>query len=933
MKRKLLIGLLAASVLGLAACNTNHTHSFSSEWSSDDNIHWHACECDTNVLDSVAAHVDSNKDEKCDVCGHAVPNNEHEHSFKTEWSSNDSIHWHACECATNVLDSVGAHVDDNNDGVCDVCSYSKEHEHTYATEYSSDANGHWHNSNCGHSVTTEVEAHTANSYGLCSVCGYKVAAFEPENVSTAIDAVVDHASNVYNGNVKYSTCYYSEWNDVQEYNLESATDFAFKDGYFFTQNGTVKTYYYPYGDTALGVLVTPSGAEKVNATAENLNGYEFVLSDFIYGLEEEYAYGSENLVAALYDAAETTSITDVNEEITEVDGVKVYSFSYIAYSALFYDNYYQYASYVNVSFTINEETLAIDTLTANTEFVPSFYTDYETWTTQYNISEEVDEQGNTVYVISDDANFEYAYKYEIKQNVDTSKEESYAPEDVLYSNFDVENIDTLEVVGDTLTVTVGENNTYTIVNPTPETSIPALNSVEVYYNGELASFWETDIISVYDSSLNTFTIKGMVAGTYEIKVVAGNYTKVFTLIVERPVPQTISPSVLDGNGWSYSNTNAVTITLGSNLIVKASVDNEYADDSYELTFAEEYAAASVTDSTLYNGSKELTFTAVGEYVVVIKSIANPDLVVELIVTVEEVKAPTVDITGTYTGDSFTMTINSDNTVSIDYGSFVSNGTLVVSGSNITFTMDMNVYGVSTGVINADGSIAVETTGAGTVVFVKNSSSTPSVNVVGEYECGMTNPMGITNYSYLIIGADGTVSFDFTGYVCSGTYAVDGTAITFALDTNVYGVGDGVVNADGSITVSTSANGDMTFVVMGGTQEPEPEDPIIPGGEASDYETAMTQTWLCSLGANDDYHLTFDVVAGTVKVENHFEGSIFGSSLYSFTYNDVDGLVLTFIENLVGDTDLLSWYFGSLTASFDSSFTVLTLGYYNFTPLV
>ena len=526
MKRKLLVGLIAVSVLGIAACNNAHTHNFSSEWSSDDNIHWHACECATNVLDSVGAHVDDNKDEKCDVCGHAVPNNEHEHSFSSEWSSNESIHWHACECATNVLDSVGVHIDENNDGICDVCTYSQAHEHTFAEAYSFDVNGHWHDASCGHSVTTEVEAHTANSYGLCSVCGYKVSEFKPESVSDAINAVVDNAGNVYNGKVKYSTCYYSEWSDVQEYTVESVTSFSFEDGYFLTQDSNAKTYYYPNGDDALGIMVTPSGAEKVNATVDNLSGYEFALSSFIYGLEEEYAYGSENLVAALYDAAETTSITEVTESVEEVNGVKVYSFSYVAYSALFYDNYYQYASYVNVSFTINEETLAIDTLTVNNEFVPSFYTDYETWTTIYNISEEVDEAGNTTYIIADDAHFEYAYKYEITQNVDISNEESYAPEDVLYSSFDVKNVDTEEVLGESLTVVLGENNTYTIVNSLPETAIPSLNDVKVYYNGTLASFWETDIISVYDSIENTFTIKGMVAGTYEVEIVSGNYTKV-----------------------------------------------------------------------------------------------------------------------------------------------------------------------------------------------------------------------------------------------------------------------------------------------------------------------------------------------------------------------------------------------------------------------
>ncbi len=46
-------------------------HSFGTEWKSDDDNHWNVCAC--GETGNKAAHVDANKDGKCDVCGHNVP--------------------------------------------------------------------------------------------------------------------------------------------------------------------------------------------------------------------------------------------------------------------------------------------------------------------------------------------------------------------------------------------------------------------------------------------------------------------------------------------------------------------------------------------------------------------------------------------------------------------------------------------------------------------------------------------------------------------------------------------------------------------------------------------------------------------------------------------------------------------------------------------
>ena len=77
MKNKLLSAVLAsACILGCALTFTacagegEHTHDYSSEWSSDSTYHWHECSnegCPEKQKDK-AEHSDADEDGKCDEC-------------------------------------------------------------------------------------------------------------------------------------------------------------------------------------------------------------------------------------------------------------------------------------------------------------------------------------------------------------------------------------------------------------------------------------------------------------------------------------------------------------------------------------------------------------------------------------------------------------------------------------------------------------------------------------------------------------------------------------------------------------------------------------------------------------------------------------------------------------------------------------------------
>lgn len=68
-KIKLIAASLLASTLVMSGCGNDHQHTFKEEWSHDDETHWHEATCEhTDVKGSEEAHKDENKDHSCDVC-------------------------------------------------------------------------------------------------------------------------------------------------------------------------------------------------------------------------------------------------------------------------------------------------------------------------------------------------------------------------------------------------------------------------------------------------------------------------------------------------------------------------------------------------------------------------------------------------------------------------------------------------------------------------------------------------------------------------------------------------------------------------------------------------------------------------------------------------------------------------------------------------
>ena len=226
-KKIFLAVLFLGFALFLASCE-QHAHTFATEWSKDNDYHWHAATCEhtTEVNDKAEHSWDlgeitkqpteeeyGEKTFKCSVCEatkiEQVEKLAHTHKFSDEWTSNNTHHWHASTCGHDVKDGEAEH--DWNNGVetlapteeefgkmlytCQTCEATKEeqidklpHTHKYQDTYSFDDDYHWYGSACGHEdEVTGLAEHdwndgvvtknpTCQENGVktftCTVCGH-----------------------------------------------------------------------------------------------------------------------------------------------------------------------------------------------------------------------------------------------------------------------------------------------------------------------------------------------------------------------------------------------------------------------------------------------------------------------------------------------------------------------------------------------------------------------------------------------------------------------------------------------------------------------------------------------------------------------------------------------------------------------------------------
>ncbi|MDD6970139.1 MAG: formylglycine-generating enzyme family protein [Treponema sp.] len=216
--------LFAVSTLMVSCSQEGHEHTFASEWTSDETNHWHAATCEHDVTDSKAEHsfgewtttkeateeAAGSKKRVCKVCKYEqveeITKLEHTHTYSTEWTSDAENHWYECRCGEKsekakhsfgnwtVTKEATEETEGSKKRTCTVCGYTATeaieklaHTHTFAEEWSRDESNHWHAATCGHDVTDSKAEHSFGEWSVtkaateeeagskeksCSVCGY-----------------------------------------------------------------------------------------------------------------------------------------------------------------------------------------------------------------------------------------------------------------------------------------------------------------------------------------------------------------------------------------------------------------------------------------------------------------------------------------------------------------------------------------------------------------------------------------------------------------------------------------------------------------------------------------------------------------------------------------------------------------------------------------
>ena len=134
MKRFFITFLMVGAVLFLSSCE-NCNHTFSQEFSYDEEKHWHAATCEhQNEAKDIADHTwdegvlinDATEEAEgvvkytCDICGYEkielTEKLAHTHKFASEWSSDAVNHWHKATCEdTEEVNGLAEHMWDEGE--------------------------------------------------------------------------------------------------------------------------------------------------------------------------------------------------------------------------------------------------------------------------------------------------------------------------------------------------------------------------------------------------------------------------------------------------------------------------------------------------------------------------------------------------------------------------------------------------------------------------------------------------------------------------------------------------------------------------------------------------------------------------------------------------------------------------------------------------
>ena len=138
-------------------------HSYSTEWSTDEASHWHEC-TGCGAKTDEAEHTDTDKNHKCDVCEKVLS------------ECADTNRDHKCDlCGKTLSEHSGGKATCTDKAICEICGEKYGavdlDNHTDITEWVQTETKHTQKYKCCGAVTVAEEDHEWEN-GVCSECGY-----------------------------------------------------------------------------------------------------------------------------------------------------------------------------------------------------------------------------------------------------------------------------------------------------------------------------------------------------------------------------------------------------------------------------------------------------------------------------------------------------------------------------------------------------------------------------------------------------------------------------------------------------------------------------------------------------------------------------------------------------------------------------------------
>ena len=178
-------------------------HSWKQEWNSDETHHWHECANGCDAKDAYAEHADADKNHVCDTCGKML----------SECADDNKDH--KCDYCGKVLSECA---DDNKDHKCDYCGKvlsecadtDKDHKCDYCGKTLSECADDNKDHKCDYCGKT-ISNHTGGTAdcchkAVCEICGKAYGGLDPDNHTDLKHFPAQRATILREGNIEYWYC-------------------------------------------------------------------------------------------------------------------------------------------------------------------------------------------------------------------------------------------------------------------------------------------------------------------------------------------------------------------------------------------------------------------------------------------------------------------------------------------------------------------------------------------------------------------------------------------------------------------------------------------------------------------------------------------------------------------------------------------------------